>query len=378
MERAPRTRPFRLDSISSSVAASGNNPGCAVCRPAAADVVTLPGREACLRASQIVHQRGHLVNGTCPSHRDRRHHRPHRQDRHRSVRKFDFLVPIPQNPGQASVCATAGLADRNVRPARDDVRSRSAGSRPDQRRRRGCARHPGAAAGGPWSGPVPRDRSVRTRLGLRPPGHDARADPDHSRLPRMRWRSRERPSIAFAWPSPRWQPTCAGSSPGSTPEGNLGTDVHISGTVAAVREAAIHGVPGIALSHYIARGQAIDWHRAAGWASRVLRTLMACPWEPGTFWNVNLPHLPPGDIEPAIVFCPLDPSPLPLGYRLEGEVAIYTGDYQRRARRVGADVSVCFGGQISATLMRVADPPWRFPVSEARDRGTADAGKLDL
>ncbi len=34
--------------------------------------------------------------------------------------------------------------------------------------------------------------------------------------------------------------------------GNLGTDVHYSGTVAAVREAAIHGVPGIALSHYIA------------------------------------------------------------------------------------------------------------------------------
>jgi 5'/3'-nucleotidase len=155
--------------------------------------------------------------------------------------------------------------------------------------------------------------------------------------------------------------------------GNLGTDVYISGTVAAVREAAIHGVPAIALSHYIARGQAIDWARAADWAGRVLRRLLATPWEPGTFWNVNLPHLPPGDLEPELVFCPLDPSPLPLGYRIEGNVAVYTGDYQRRARREGADVAVCFGGQISATLMRVADPHHEIPGAEAGDRGGGPA-----
>ena len=45
--------------------------------------------------------------------------------------------------------------------------------------------------------------------------------------------------------------------------GNLGTDVYHSGTVAAVREAAIRGRPGIAVSHYIARGRPIDWDRAA-------------------------------------------------------------------------------------------------------------------
>src|SRR5262245_11374774 len=32
--------------------------------------------------------------------------------------------------------------------------------------------------------------------------------------------------------------------------GNLGADVHVSGTVAAVREAALHGLPGVALSQY--------------------------------------------------------------------------------------------------------------------------------
>ena len=43
--------------------------------------------------------------------------------------------------------------------------------------------------------------------------------------------------------------------------GNLGADVYHSGTVAAVREGVLHGVPGIALSHYIAAGRVIDWPR---------------------------------------------------------------------------------------------------------------------
>ena len=99
--------------------------------------------------------------------------------------------------------------------------------------------------------------------------------------------------------------------------GNLGADLHHSGTVAAVREAALHGVPGVALSHYIARGRPIDWVRAAAWTSRVLDLLMARPPEPGTFWNVNLPHPEPGGADPDVVSCPVDASPLPLAYRLE-------------------------------------------------------------
>ena len=46
--------------------------------------------------------------------------------------------------------------------------------------------------------------------------------------------------------------------------GNLGADVYYSGTVAAVREAVLHGWPGVALSHYRKRGMEFDWLRAAG------------------------------------------------------------------------------------------------------------------
>src|SRR5437588_5232286 len=84
--------------------------------------------------------------------------------------------------------------------------------------------------------------------------------------------------------------------------GNLGADVHVSGTVAAVREAVLLGKPGVALSHYKRRDRDFDWDRAAGWALPLLRDLLARTIPPGSFWNVNLPHLNPDDPEPAVVF----------------------------------------------------------------------------
>ena len=79
--------------------------------------------------------------------------------------------------------------------------------------------------------------------------------------------------------------------------GNLGADVHHSGTVAAVREAVLHGLPGIAFSHYRRRGLPFDWERAGHWALAVLRDLLEQPQVPGVFWNVNLPHLDPSDAD---------------------------------------------------------------------------------
>src|SRR5688572_24788840 len=68
--------------------------------------------------------------------------------------------------------------------------------------------------------------------------------------------------------------------------GNLGADVYYSGTVAAVREAVLHGWPGIALSHYVRTGMEVDWERAAKWVAPILADLMARPIEPGVFFNV--------------------------------------------------------------------------------------------
>jgi 5'-nucleotidase len=135
--------------------------------------------------------------------------------------------------------------------------------------------------------------------------------------------------------------------------GNLGSDVYTSGTVAAVREAAFHRIPGIAISHYIHRRRAIDWQQAAHMAGRILAKLLPLTAEPRTYWNVNLPHLEPDAPEPEIIFCPLCTQPLPTIYRLEGDYLHYAGDYGQRARDTGADVEICFSGNIAVTPIKI-------------------------
>lgn len=136
--------------------------------------------------------------------------------------------------------------------------------------------------------------------------------------------------------------------------GNLGVDLYMSGTAAAVREGVLHGKRGIAVSLYHRKGvDPLDWSRAERWLAPVLSDLIARPWEAGTFWNVNLPHLPAGAGDPEIVVCPVDPSPLPVSYEATGELLRYNADYHRRKRFPGTDVDVCFGGKIAVSLVRV-------------------------
>lgn len=141
--------------------------------------------------------------------------------------------------------------------------------------------------------------------------------------------------------------------------GNLGADVYISGTVAAVREAAFHRIPGIALSHYRRSGLAIDWELAAHLAARVVDKLLSIPPAPATFWNVNLPHLLPTDPDPEMVFCPLCTQPLPAVYTPQADGLLYNGNYHQRKRDPGSDVDVCFSGHIAITQISLTQPAVR-------------------
>jgi len=140
---------------------------------------------------------------------------------------------------------------------------------------------------------------------------------------------------------------------GINPGGNLGTDIYISGTVAAVREAAIHGIPGIAISHWIKRPLTIDWGVATRWTTRVLKDLLSRPLPPGSFWNVNLPHLEPNQPDPKIILCQPSIDPLPVNFQQDGDLYRYQGKYSDRDRTPGTDVDICFGGNIAVTLIRL-------------------------
>ncbi len=135
--------------------------------------------------------------------------------------------------------------------------------------------------------------------------------------------------------------------------GNLGVDIYISGTVAAVREAAIHGIPAIALSQYRRGKKPINWEQATDWAIEVLKDLRHRPLEPGCFWNVNFPHLEPGDPDPEMIFCPSSTQPLPINYQTDGSSYSYIGDYSQRPRTPGTDVDVCFSGNIAVTKLKL-------------------------
>ncbi|PZD74738.1 5'-nucleotidase SurE [Acaryochloris thomasi RCC1774] len=142
---------------------------------------------------------------------------------------------------------------------------------------------------------------------------------------------------------------CSGINAG----GNLGVDIYMSGTVAAVRESAFYGIPGIALSQYRRGPVSIDWARAARLGGGAIAKLLLHPLERGQFWNINLPHPDPDCLHPDLVFGTSCTHPMPCSFKQENDQLSYQGNYGGRSRRAGADVAICFGGQIAATQIKV-------------------------
>lgn len=135
--------------------------------------------------------------------------------------------------------------------------------------------------------------------------------------------------------------------------GNLGVDAYISGTIAAVREAAILGIPGIAISQYKKSPHPIDWAISTKLARSTIDRLLSLPLPPKSFWNVNLPYCASLSSFPQIVFCEPSDDPLPIDYQRSGNELIYAGVYRDRQRTSDTDVDVCFNGDIAVTQLKV-------------------------
>ena len=136
--------------------------------------------------------------------------------------------------------------------------------------------------------------------------------------------------------------------------GNLGVDVYYSGTVAAAREARILGVRSMAISHYIRRGMEVDWTAAARRAGSVIAALLEERLKEGEFWNVNLPHLDSGAVDPETIRCEHGRKALPVRFATHGDTALsYTGVYADREFEPGSDIEACFGGRVAVTRLSV-------------------------
>jgi 5'-nucleotidase len=134
---------------------------------------------------------------------------------------------------------------------------------------------------------------------------------------------------------------------------NLGADTYVSGTVAAAREAALLGVPAIAISQYVGRKRELNWKSSEARGAKGIAHAMRHARQRGGFWNINLPHPEDDAAECDVVVCPLDFGPLPVQFERGEGGYLYMGDYHRRHQAPGHDVERCFSGKISLTLIPV-------------------------
>jgi 5'-nucleotidase len=156
---------------------------------------------------------------------------------------------------------------------------------------------------------------------------------------------------------PRPEVVISGINRGS----NAGVDLYYSGTVAAAREAAILGYPAIAISQLVRKELTVDWAIATPRARVVLQHLLAelPPAGPPRLWNVNLPHLPPGQRPKGIIKVPMATTPLQIRYErtaptpasAEGAQSVYryAGAYLERPRPPGTDVDCVFDDWVTIT-----------------------------
>ena len=177
-------------------------------------------------------------------------------------------------------------------------------------------------------------------------------------------------------PRPDW--VVAGINRGS----NLGVDVYTSGTVAAARQAAIFGLPAVAVSQLVRKPLPDDWQESIRQAAAVLAALiqptappppavslsihaetrqaaLAAPpgAGPAPCWNVNLPRPAGSPSTPlGVRLAPLSRDPIHLQYEHRPnpdgtETLHYVGSYVERPSSPGTDVEAAFSGFVTVTLI---------------------------
>lgn len=86
---------------------------------------------------------------------------------------------------------------------------------------------------------------------------------------------------------------------GINPGANVGVNVNYSGTVAAAKEAALLGLPAIAVS--VQGRNVVNYEAAAAFAESLAETVIRQGLPQGTFLNVNIPNVPFTDISGTVV-----------------------------------------------------------------------------
>ena len=139
--------------------------------------------------------------------------------------------------------------------------------------------------------------------------------------------------------------------------GNLGEDVHYSGTVAAAMEGVLLGVRSIALSQVWSDAAAVHWRTAEHFAPEVIRKVCAVGWGKNVLINVNFPDRAVGDVNGV---CPAAQGKHKLGDDLvlrhdpRGRPYLWIGNRRESdTSRVGTDLKAVDDGFIAVTPLNV-------------------------
>ena len=144
---------------------------------------------------------------------------------------------------------------------------------------------------------------------------------------------------------------------------NLGLDLLVSGTFAAAREAAMHGVAAMAISHYRHPDIPRTWDHVPLWMNDTLeefysqlKTLKSSTSQnqQALLWNVNLPAIDPAAGIPTLVRCGVDTEPMIRQAVLNGQQLRFESDFHARPRESGLDVDWCFTGHM--TISEISKP----------------------
>jgi 5'-nucleotidase len=155
--------------------------------------------------------------------------------------------------------------------------------------------------------------------------------------------------------------------------GNLGVDIHYSGTVAGAREAALMGFRSMAISQYLRRDRPRHWDLSALRAIHAWSQLQSLELGPTEFWNINLPVVESARVDLPLVQCSPEPQMLTYDFACvdpepsdmassnmassdmassdQTQWLKYRSNYQERPRSESLDVEQCFSGQITATRL---------------------------
>ncbi len=138
---------------------------------------------------------------------------------------------------------------------------------------------------------------------------------------------------------------------------NAGVDTFYSGTIAGAREAAILGIPAIAVSQAMRTDVPVNWDEAAQITRHIVEDLLKETLPAPGFWSVNLPAPIPSEPQTHIHRVPVAVHPMPMNFdRSEQENGRvlqfdYGVSYWLRDVSGPSDYSVIRDGEIAVTAI---------------------------